>query len=66
MATAYTKEFLVSAFMHRFMACDLIDIDALERLETMANNFYDEVGRDKFRTYTSLDADAIKQFKKLA
>ena len=59
----YTKEFLVSAFMHRFIKCDLIDIEALERLENMANAFYDEVGRDKFRLYASLDAEAIKQYK---
>ncbi len=59
----YTKEFLVDAFMSRFLTCSLISIDQLVELETMANNFYDEVGRDKFRTYCSLDADAIKTYK---
>jgi hypothetical protein len=60
---AYTKEFLVDAFMSRYIQCSLITIDALVELEDMANNFYDEVGRDKFRVYCSLDADALKVYK---
>lgn len=59
----YTKEFLVDAFMSRFVSCSLISIEKLVELEEMANRFYDEVGRDKFRTYASLDADAIKTYK---
>jgi hypothetical protein len=60
---AYTKDFLVDAFMSRFLACSLITIEQLVELESMANRFYDEVGRDKFRTYCSLDAEAIKVYK---
>jgi hypothetical protein len=60
---AYTKDFLVDAFMSRFLACSLITIEQLVELESMANRFYDEVGRDKFRVYCSLDADAIKTYK---
>lgn len=60
---AYTKEFLVDAFMSRYIQCSLITIDKLVELEEMANRFYDEVGRDKFRVYCSLDADAIKTYK---
>ena len=60
---AYTKEFLVDAFMSRYIQCSKIGIDALVELEAMANRFYDEVGRDKFRAYCSLDADAIKIYK---
>jgi hypothetical protein len=60
---AYTKEFLIDAFMSRFLACSLITIEQLVELESMANRFYDEVGRDKFRVYCSLDADAIKTYK---
>lgn len=60
---AYTKEFLVDAFMSRYIQCSLITIDKLVELEEMANHFYDEVGRDKFRVYCSLDADAIKTYK---
>lgn len=59
----YTKEFLVDAFMSRFVSCSLISIEKLVELEDMANRFYDEAGRDKFRTYCSLDADAIKTYK---
>ena len=59
----YNKEFLVDAFMSRFISCSLISIEKLVELEDMANRFYDEVGRDKFRTYCSLDAEAIKLYK---
>ena len=59
----YTKEFLVDCFMSRYIHCSKIGIDALVELEEMANRFYDEVGRDKFRVYCSLDADAIKTYK---
>jgi hypothetical protein len=59
----YTKDFLVDCFLSRYIHCSLITIEQLESLEIMANNFYDEVGKDKFRTYCSLDADAIKAYK---
>ena len=59
----YTKEFLVDAYLSRFMACSLITPDEVEELEVLANTFYDQVGRDKFRTYASLDADAIRTYK---
>jgi hypothetical protein len=59
----YTKDFLIDAFLDRFVTCSLVSVDQMEALEIMANNFYDEVGRDKFRVYASLDADAIKNYK---
>ena len=59
----YTKEFLIDAFMSRYMACTLLTIEQLESLEILATSFYDSVGRDKFRTYASLDAHAIKQYR---
>jgi len=59
----YTKTFLVDAFLDRFVNCAVLDVAQVERLETMANSFYDEIGRDKFRVYASLDADAIKAYK---
>jgi hypothetical protein len=59
----YTKEFLIAAYMSRFIQCALIDIDDLVKLEDQAEDFYDKVGRDKFRTYASLDADALKLYK---
>lgn len=59
----YTKQFLIDCYLSRFMSCLLITPDQIEQLETQANKFYDEVGRDKFRTYASLDAEAIKLYK---
>ena len=60
MAAGYTKDFLVSAFLSRYYSLPEDKFDALEK---MADSFYDEVGRDKFRVYCSLDADAIKTAK---
>lgn len=59
----YSKDFLISAFMSRFLHCELISVEKLCDLEEMANRFYDEVGRDKFRIYASLDAEAIRTYK---
>ena len=59
----YTKEFLISAFMHRYIQCSLLSIEQLEKLEQLASDCYDKFGRDKFRDYASLSADAIKQYK---
>jgi len=61
----YTKEFLIDAFISRYISCTLLSIDTLESMEKMAANLYDRVGRDKFRVYASLDAEAIKEFKDL-
>jgi hypothetical protein len=59
----YSKDFLIDAFLSRYIACPLVTIEKLERLENMAVDLYDRVGRDKFRTYASLDAEALKQYK---
>lgn len=59
----YTKEFLIDAFLSRFVNSTVLAVEQVERLEIMANDFYDQVGRDKFRVYASLDADAVKQYK---
>lgn len=59
----YTKEFLIDAFMNRYVNCNGIDIEQLERLEKMAIDLYDRVGRDQFRVYACLDAEAIRQYK---
>lgn len=56
----YTKEFLVSAFLSRYVS---LDTDKFEQLEQLAISFYDKAGRDKFRLYCSLDAEAIKTAK---
>lgn len=57
----YSKEFLVDAFMSRYITLE--DIDCLVRLEEMANTYYDKVGKDAFRVYASLDAEAIRKYK---
>lgn len=56
----YSREFLISAFLSRYIE---LPTDNFMRLADMADNFYDEVGRDKFRVYCSLDADAIRVYK---
>lgn len=58
---AYTKEFLIEAYISRYL--DVVeDIDALCSLEENAVKLYDRVGRDEFRKYASLDAEAIRIF----
>ena len=59
----YSRDFLIDAFMSRYIHCQLITVDKLVRLEQMAGDLYDRVGRDAFRTYASLDAEAIRVYK---
>jgi hypothetical protein len=59
----YSRDFLIDAFMSRYIKCSLITIEQLVKLEQMAKDLYDRVGRDAFRTYASLDADAIRIYK---
>jgi hypothetical protein len=56
----YTREFLVSAFLSRYVS---LPEDKFAGLHIMAEKFYDESGRDKFRAYCSLDADAIRKYQ---
>jgi hypothetical protein len=59
----YSRDFLIDAFMSRYIHCTKLTIEQLVRLEQMANDLYDRVGRDGFRSYASLDADAIRAYK---
>lgn len=59
----YTKQFLIDAFISRYINCVYISPDQLERMEAQASALYDRVGRDKFRVYASLDAEAIRVYK---
>ena len=59
----YSRDFLIDAFMSRYIRCTLITIEQLVNLEQMANDLYDRVGRDSFRTYASLDAEALRVYK---
>lgn len=54
----YTKEFLIDAFLHRYK-----DSKPSYDLRALAEQCYDSVGKDKFRAYASLDAEAIRQYK---
>lgn len=60
MATAYTRDFLIDAFLSRYYS---LSEEKFAELEIMANKFYDQVGKDKFRVYCSLDAEALKKYK---
>ena len=59
----YSRDFLIDAFMSRYIKCTVITIEQLVRLEQMAGDLYDRVGRDSFRNYASLDAEAIRVYK---
>jgi hypothetical protein len=59
----YSRDFLIDAFMSRYIKSTLITIEQLVHLEQMANDLFDRVGRDSFRNYASLDADAIRVYK---
>lgn len=60
MALAYTKEFLIDAYLSRY---DKVVGVRLPALKQMAEEHYDNVGRDQFRVSASLDADALRKFK---
>lgn len=55
----YTKEFLIDAFLSKSKFYELPTDD----LRKLAEKHYDEVGKDKFRISTALDAAAIKEYK---
>lgn len=60
----YTKEFLMDAFIWRYT--EVLEKDSKEEADKyikMVSDFYDKVGRDKFRVWCSLDADEIRKFK---
>jgi len=56
----YTKDFLLQAYAYRF--AELGD-EIYNSLYEQASKYYDKVGKDVFRVYASLDADALKVFK---
>jgi hypothetical protein len=57
----YSRDFLIDAFMSRYLKA--LNIEQLLNLEQMANDLYDRVGRDAFRSYASLDAEALRVYK---
>jgi len=56
----YTRNFLISAYTSRY---EPLGLEAVESLYKLALKCYDEHGKDKFRVYASLDAEAIRQYK---
>lgn len=58
----YSKEMLVDALVSRY-ASVFNDVGHKRRYADMVSRFYDEVGRDKFRIWASLDPKAIKEYK---
>lgn len=61
MALAYTKEFLVDAFLYRYK--EVLSMERMDNLRKIAEKDYDENGKDVFRKHTALDAEAIKTYK---
>jgi hypothetical protein len=61
--SGYSRDFLIDAFMSRYIHCSKLTVEQLVNLEQMAGDLYDRVGRDSFRSYTSLDAEAIRVYK---
>jgi hypothetical protein len=56
----YSKEFLVDAYLSRYTQVVGVKLPALRQ---MAEQHYENVGKDAFRVSASLDADALKKFK---
>ena len=56
----YTKEFLVEVALSRF---EMLPLENINYLRDMFNTFYDKVGKEKFRTYSCVTADLIKEYK---
>jgi hypothetical protein len=54
-----TKEDLIGAFLMRFIKAGL----DITNLEIMANEFFDKVGRDKFRIYATVDAEVMREYR---
>lgn len=59
----YTREFLIDAYLWRFTKIPSITIEKLLGLEQIANKTYDTYGKDKFREYSSLDAEYLRNYK---
>jgi hypothetical protein len=65
MAVSYDKEFLVDVYMSKYIRSDVIDIDSLVVLEENAIKFYDKVGKEEFRKWASVTAEAIREYRAL-
>lgn len=60
----YTKQFLIDAFMWRYQS--VLEQDSPEEFDKyykMISDQYDRQGKEAFRTYASLDAAAVQEFR---
>lgn len=57
----YSKELLVNVFVDRFIRGNCT-VEQVEEMERIANRFYDEVGRDKFRVYAQVTPEAVRNY----
>lgn len=57
----YTREFLVDCFVSRY---ECLGAERAQKQRDLANHTYDKYGKDLFRKYASLDAEAIRVYKK--
>ena len=60
----YTKEFLLDALCARYGECFEGADEMALAYRDMCSKHYDKVGKDEFRKHASLDAEAIKEYKK--
>ena len=60
MPAAYTKEFLIDVFLHRYRS---LSEDKVAELRVLAERCYMESGRDKFRTYACVTPEAVREYK---
>ena len=63
MARGYDKEFLIDVYMSPYIRAGIVSIEVLCDLEENAAKFYEKHGKEKFRTYASVDAEAIRNYK---
>ncbi len=60
MPAAYTKEFLIDVFLFRYRS---LSQDKVAQLRDLAERFYLDAGRDKFRVYACVTPEAIREYK---
>jgi hypothetical protein len=56
---AYTQEFLVNVFLHRYRS---LSQDKIDNLRNLANKCFLESGRDKFRVYACVTPEAVRNY----
>lgn len=62
MSRAYTKEFLIDAFASRYVR---LGENAVNQQRALAEQLWDRVGKEQFRQYCSLNAEAIRLYKQI-